>query len=190
MVVIQLFPGCVVAEIMLAVEVVGRHLPTCFVTPDGLPLRVAPGWLLGADAGLDDAPVDDVRLVLIPGGDAGDVIDDERLAARLTEWRAAGASFGAICAAPVLLGRAGILKGRRFTHGFGDSHADLLTPYWNGAHFVDAPVVVDDWLVTAQPHAHIAFAAEVAVRIGVCSSEEGTRIQQFYRGERRRISGA
>jgi putative intracellular protease/amidase len=79
----------------------------------------------------------------------------------------ASATFGAICAGPLLLARAGLLKGRRFTHGYG---ANSTLPYWKDGIYEDQLTVVDGNIVTAKPQAYIDFAVELLYAAGLRES--------------------
>jgi hypothetical protein len=67
----------------------------------------------------------------------------------------------------LLLARAGLLKGRRFTHGYGPASP---LPYWKDGTYEDQPVVVDGRIVTAKPQAYIEFAIEVLYAAGLRES--------------------
>jgi len=91
------------------------------------------------------------------------MLENETLVGILKAANDAGATFGAICAGPLLLARAGLLKGRRFTHGYGP---DSPLPDWKDGSYQDQPVVVDGNIVTAKPQAYIDFAIEVLYAAG------------------------
>jgi putative intracellular protease/amidase len=106
-------------------------------------------------------------VVIIPGGNTTAVLDNKTLVWIIQKANEAGATFGAICAGPLLLARAGLLKGRRFTHGYGPNAS---SPYWRDGTFVDKPVVVDGNIITAKADAYIDFAIEVLYAAGLHES--------------------
>ncbi len=85
-------------------------------------------------------------LVVLPGGMPGTrhLAEDPRVAALLTAAHAAGKWIGAICAAPSVLGAAGLLAGRRATcfPGFEEQ--------CHGAMLSTDPVVVDERIITSR----------------------------------------
>ena len=95
----------------------------------------------------------------------------------------AGAIIGAVCAGPILLAKAGLLRGRRFTHGYGDHHKEFLAPFWNGAQFTDEMVTVDDRIVTGKAQAHVEFGIQMALSTAaIDSASEAARLRVFYTG--------
>ena len=181
-----LYPGCIAYEIMLTVELLGRMGQVQFATPDGRPHRCESGMTIAADCDFTSA---DPRLsaVLIPGGDPASVVDNIELALMLKAAASRGALLAAICAGPLLLAKAGLLVGRRFTHGYGKQHADFLAPFWAGALYEDSACVIDGRVVTAQAWAHIAFGVAVADMCGALpEGRTADQIRCYYQGAPRR----
>ncbi len=90
------------------------------VTVAGLqpgPVRCARRTVILPDAALDEVLETHYDMVVLPGGTAGanHLRDDDRIVALLKRTLAEGGEAAAICAAPKVLDRAGLLKTRRFT---------------------------------------------------------------------------
>lgn len=85
-------------------------------------------------------------MVVLPGGMPGSahLRDHEGLIAQLQERAAAGARIAAICAAPIVLERAGLLDGKNYTC-FPGKEAEIA----HGTHQTDL-VVVDGQIVTSR----------------------------------------
>lgn len=184
-VVVVIYPGCVLYEVMLAIELVGEHTRVDLVSPDGESVTLQTGFCCMADASFATAPRSRVAGVLVPGGDPGDLLGNAALSEWLGHTHRLGAQFGAICAGPLLLGDAGLLRGRQFTHGYGTTHADKLAPFWQDAHYRDAPIVEDGPVLTAQPQAHVGFGVRFAERLGLLDADSASRAREFYLGQRR-----
>jgi putative intracellular protease/amidase len=153
------YPGCIEFEAILAAQVLhGENLAIDIATPDGSDYLGPSGIALRATHSYADVRPEEYRVVIVPGGDTKSVLENETLVGILRTAHDAGAAFGAICAGPLLLARAGLMKGRRFTHGYGP---DSPSPYWQDGSYEDQPVVVDGNIVTAKPQAYIDFAIEV-----------------------------
>jgi putative intracellular protease/amidase len=159
------YPECIEFEAMLAAQVLHEeHMTIDVATPDGTDYQGPSGITLRATHSYAGVHPEEYQVVIVPGGDTRAVLDNEVLGGMLKAAGAAGAAFGAICAGPLLLARAGILKGRRFTHGYGPQ-----SPYpdWKDGTYEDQPVVVDGNIVTAQPQAYIEFAVELLYAAGL-----------------------
>jgi len=128
----------------------------------GSPVRGSHGIELAADATLDEVSRQEFDLVALPGGMPGatNLRDDPRIIAIIRRLHASGGRIAAICAAPMVLASAGVLKGRRATcyPGVLEHAADLT--------LVDEPVVVDDGLITSRgPGTALDFALELVAQL-------------------------
>jgi putative intracellular protease/amidase len=132
-------------------------------------LRVLP------DVAAPEVAGEQVRLLILPGGDAWEREDGypraefEALLARVV---AAGRPVAAICGATVALARAGLLDGRRHT---GNAPADLAAAgpsYRGAAHYKPALAVRDRGLITASGLGAVEFAREVFAELGVFSAAD------------------
>jgi protease I len=83
-------------------------------------------------------------LVFIGGGGSSQYFDDPTAHRLAREYAQAGKIVGAICIAPVILARAGLLSGKRATV-FPDGQADLEQ---SGAFYTGNPVEVDGLMIT------------------------------------------
>ena len=96
--------------------------------------------------GVFDGNFADYDLVVLPGGMPGstNLRDNETLIASLQEAAKAGKYVAAICAAPIVLERAGLLEGRKFT-----CFPGVEEQIASGEHQTDL-VVVDGNIVTSR----------------------------------------
>jgi 4-methyl-5(b-hydroxyethyl)-thiazole monophosphate biosynthesis len=106
------------------------------------------GIRLEADTTLADLPEEPFDLIALPGGmpGAANLAAEPRLTAMLRAHAAAGRLTGAICAAPLVLARAGLLAGRRAT-SFPGVLAREAVP---GLALTNDSIVVDGHLVTSR----------------------------------------
>lgn len=110
----------------------------------GMCIEGARGMRLMADCAVSD--IQDAEMVILPGGLGGvEAIEacPEALAAVRAVY-ARGGYVAAICAAPGILGRMGLLRGERATI-YPSMEEELL-----GATVCDAPVVVSGRIITAR----------------------------------------
>ena len=102
-------------------------------------------------------------ILIVGGGGAQTYLwDDEVLREMVKYFRDSARVVAAICLAPVVLARAGILKGKKAT--FFNSPASFREMKAGGAILVDKPVVADSRIVTANGPAAAAEFAESFIR--------------------------
>jgi len=122
------------------------QLPVCVVGVTGQTVRGSHGLCFGTDSQGQDLDFGDVEAVVLPGGLPGATnLDESPLVARcLAAAKERGAILGAICAAPLVLGHKGLLRGKRATC-FPGFEGELL-----GAEYTGAPVERDGQVITAR----------------------------------------
>lgn len=118
------------------------------------------------DKNIENCDFYDAELVLLPGGMPGASTLEQCADLRklILEFAAAGKPIAAICAAPMILGKLGLLKGKKATCYPG------FDQYLEGAEYTGALVEKDGNIITGKgPGAAIEFALAVA---GLLAGEE------------------
>jgi len=148
-VLVPLAEGCEELEAVTIIDLLRRA--GINVVTAGLqagPIRASRGVVLLADTSLDEALRRDYDMVVLPGGGPGaDRLDaDDRIEMLLRKMADSGKFTAAICAAPRVLARAGVLQGRRATGypGVLDNVAQA------GITLEEAPVVIDGKVITSR----------------------------------------
>ena len=149
-------------------EIVSVGFTTDEVTTMG-GLRVRP------DLALTDVRPEDVRLLIVPGGDMWEREDRypraqfESLVAALL---AADRPVAAICGATVAMARAGVLDRRRHTSNM-PSYLRENAPAYRGEEFyVTRPAVRDRGVITATGLGAVDFAREIFEEVGLFSESD------------------
>lgn len=123
---------------------------------------------LMADCRLDDVRDEPFDAILLPGGMPGarNLRDDPRVLQRLRKQEQDGRYLGAICAAPIALEAAGVLKEKRAT-----SYPGYDLP---SARYCDDRVVTDGKVTTSRgPGTALEFALEwVKILAGADKAEQ------------------
>ena len=112
------------------------------------------GSVLKADALWDDVDLHPFDAIVLPGGGQGTqtLMEDTRVIDTVKGYDKAGKFVCAICAAPMVLARAGVLQNRKATCY--PTCAETL-----GKSYQDATVIVDNNIITSQgPGTALPFA--------------------------------
>lgn len=134
----------------------------------------AHGMAMQADMLLVDVEPEKFSGVILPGGGAAWLLRDTPAVLRLVKtMHAAGKLVGAICAAPIVLEAAGVLKGRRITcYPAEGVTADIKT----AADISDAPTIADGNIITGRgPGAALEFGFALAAALGLGDKTEALR---------------
>jgi len=117
---------------------------------------------------INDLDIDDIDLLIIPGGDPSKVKEKEKLYSLINEVNKKDKFIGAICAAPVHLAKAGILSNRKFTTTLDINSIEEF----NVENFVDKNVVIDENIITAKASGYVDFAIELGKKVNVFEDED------------------
>ena len=116
MVYILLAPGFEEIEALAPADLLRRAgIETALVSVTGEPVPGCPGITVTADVTLDEVDLSKMDMVVLPGGGPGykNLGKDPRVEALVREAVSRDVWVAAICAAPTLLGRWGLLEGKR-----------------------------------------------------------------------------
>lgn len=124
------------------------------------PVKCARGTVIIPDKGLDQALSEEYDLVVLPGGQPGtnNLMRDGRIITLVQRMRQQDRYVAAICAAPMVLGKAGILEGKSAT-SFPGCLDGMGLP---GVDYREDPVVVDGKIITSRgPGTAMDFALKL-----------------------------
>ena len=148
----------------------------------------AMGFEIEAEHTLADIDAEDFDGIYVPGGiDPVEqrfprkLGENQTLLSLLRQFRGRGKVIAAICGAPLVLGAAGLLKGKRFvcditedTHGWLDS-----------GYRVDDLIVVDDQILTGSVQGLIPFSHSLAHLLG--EEETAREIKEIFTSQIKRM---
>ena len=149
----------------------GLEVKTVSVTGERL-VESAHGVRIESDILFEDANFDDADLLMLPGGLPGatNLRDHEGLCNALLAHAGKGRKVAAICAAPMVLGKLGLLKGRRATcyPGF-ESHM-------TGAEYTAELFTIDGNITTGEgPAATFPYAYAILEQFVDKATVDGIR---------------
>ena len=150
----------------------GQEVVTVSVTGNRL-VESSHGVTVMADMLFEDADLSDADLLLLPGGMPGsaNLNQHEGVRQALLAHHDKGRLIGAICAAPMVLGGLGLLRGKRATCSPG------FEVYLDGAEYTHELCTVDGNIITGEgPAASFPYAYQLLSML--TDDEEGTRLMQ------------
>jgi 4-methyl-5(b-hydroxyethyl)-thiazole monophosphate biosynthesis len=159
-VLVPLADGVEEMEAVIIIDVLRRasiEVTAASVMP-ALAVKASRGVVIVADASWPDAVPGTFDAIAIPGGAAGTekLLFDRRVISAVRGFAEAGRVTGAVCAAPLVLQAAGILKGKRAT-----CHP-AVRGRLTDAVYVEERVVTDGLVVTSRgPGTSMEFALEL-----------------------------
>lgn len=158
---IFLIDGFEEIEALTAVDVLrraGRRVQMVSLTPDEIVVGSHKISVL-CDVNFENCFFDDAELLLVPGGTPA-IAEHQGLRKLLSKFAAEEKPIAAICAAPLVLGQLGLLRGRKATCYPG------FEQYLEGAEVLSEQVVCDGNYITGRgPGASLEFALAVAARL-------------------------
>ncbi len=154
-------------EIVLTGLIFGKH-EMISVAAENREYRSIEGQRFCVDQCIQDVDLDSVDLLVIPGGNLGQLMDNQELKAFIDQLVLRKKKIAGICAGANLLAALGVLKGKRCTgETCGVTPGCSVYPYYKGASLSDEYVVVDGNIITAQGQAYVEFAVELANQMGL-----------------------
>lgn len=163
-------------EALTISDIIRRANVTCDLVSIGeKTVKSSHGVIVEADKIFDENMEYD--LVTLPGGMPGatNLRDDERVIRFLKKQNKEGKLIGAICAAPIVLGRAGLTEGRNITSYPG--YEDELP----NCEYLEEAVVVDGNIITSRgPATAMAFSYKLLEKLGYVHEVEGIASGMLY----------
>lgn len=147
----------------------GTDVKMVSVTPDEI-VRGAHDISLLCDVNFENCDFFDAELLILPGGmpGAATLNEHEGLRKQILHFAETNKLIAAICAAPMVLGKLGLLKGKKATCYPG------FEQYLEGAECINEPVVCDGNIITGMgPGSAMSFALKIVERlIGEAKADE------------------
>ncbi|MBU0481101.1 MAG: DJ-1/PfpI family protein [Proteobacteria bacterium] len=160
---IPIAPGCEELEAVTMINLfrrAGFTVITATLADQVGPVTCARGTLIIPETTLDQVMANEFDLLALPGGQPGtnNLMADDRVLSLVRSMAGKGRHIAAICAAPMVLGKAGILEGKSATSYPGSLEKMAL----KNVRIKDAPVVIDGRIITSRgPGTAMDFALEI-----------------------------
>ncbi len=170
-----LAPGFEELEAVGTADVLARlGISVTFAGLESLNVTGSHNMTITAAHKLTDLSEADYDGVILPGGLPGstNLLASDLVIRWIKEMHSCGKITAAICAAPIVLAKAGVLTSGKFTMYPG------FDSYLNGCQYTDALAEADEKVVTGKgPGAVFAFAAKIAEAAGY-----GAKVDELFKG--------
>lgn len=170
---VMLADGFEEGESLFVIDILRRAQFICDgITIDEEVVRGAHDIRVFSDKHIDDISVDDYDMIVLPGGQPGadHLRDDERVIKLVQDFAADETKYvAAICAAPQVLAKAGVVKGKSLTSYPMDKYRQLFTEsnYIDDNTAMEELVVVDGHLITSRgPASTLSFVYKLVEILG------------------------
>ena len=179
---VLLYPGVADWEVVIPLFCLHPRVESRFASPGNARVRTTMGFEM--DVSLDDladVEIDGFDGIYLPGGidpEEGrfprSLCQNKEILDILNRFQSRDKVVAAICGAPLVLGAAGLLKGRRFACDITEDTRDWL----DGAVRADEPVSADGKILTGSVRAIIPFCSRLADLLG--ENETAREIEEFF----------
>lgn|SRR5690606_22593718 len=152
-------------------------------TVDGEPVESLGGIITQAQTAISNVDPTEYDLLLISGGDGvAQVLDHIPLQEFLNDYNNLKKPIAAICASSTLLGKASLLKGRKFTCA--PNTMELFRNVFSDAEYTGNRIEKTDHIITAKGTAFPEFTIAVIDQLGLWKNKEQREgALKFCKGE-------
>ena len=114
------------------------------------------GVVIKCDQMIEDSDFADADMLLLPGGQPGttNLHNHDGVRKAISDHYAAGKKIGAICAAPMILGDLGILKGKKATCYPGCENGMIGAEYTREPYTIDGNIITGEGPAATFPYAY------------------------------------
>jgi len=135
------------------------HSREAVVTMGGL--KVVP------DIAIDEIEARETAIFMLPGGNRWEKGPDKKVDELLRRLHADEILIGALCAATLEIGRAGLMRGVRHTSNSKSYLKEMVPEYKDESFYVDELAVTDHKIITASGLGSVEFAREAIRELGI-----------------------
>jgi protein deglycase len=179
-VLLLIYPEFTEFEVSVATAVLCRRYQIVAVAPSHDQLTSEAGMQIVPHLTLAEVdPEEYAALVVTATPDMQAEMENQAILDLIRAMDAHGKVIGAICGAPMLLAKAGILRDRIYTVSLYRRYRDFLGCF-DEAYFRNEPIVETENLITAQGFAFVEFGLRLGTRLNAMSDSDA--VQAYYRG--------
>ena len=152
-----------------------------YFSADGNPVSSSGGMEVRVDRSLSQINIDDVHMLILPGGEAWERGENGAITSFVAELCAKRVAIAAICGATFFLAQLGILDNVKHTSNVLFYLQGVAPNYVGADQYVDSLAVSDGNIITANGIAPIEFAREVFSMLELHSEKDVERWFQLFK---------
>lgn len=147
------YPGCIPKEVLPSIFLLQKKYSIISAGPSFQVCEAYKEAGVTINLHFNEVSVEDIKAVLIPGGDPGSLIGNDDIDRLLISCAQKKAIMAAVCAGPLLLEKAGLLANKKISHGYDPEQIEWLK---SQGHFLktilsDDKLSIDGQFITAKP---------------------------------------
>jgi putative intracellular protease/amidase len=119
------------------------------------------------DIAMDEIEARETAIFIVPGGNRWEEGPDQKVHDLLRRLHAEEILIGALCAATLEIGRAGLTRGVRHTSNSKSYLKEMVPEYTDERFYVDELAVTDHKIITASGLGSVEFAREAIRELGI-----------------------
>ena len=152
-----------------------------YFSKDGNPVSSRGGLSVSPSMSLSEIKVDDVFMLILPGGTAWEKREKQEIDLFVKRLFAERKIIAGICAATAYLGEQGILDHLKHTSNALFYLKAVAPQYLGEKNYIDSLAVTDDNIITANGIASIEFAREIFEKLELYSTNEIEKWFQLFK---------
>jgi len=145
------------------------------------PIKTMGGITITPDKDINDVKFQAGDLLILPGADTWMDEKNKKILEIVSKLINKKIIVAAICGATVALAQTGLLDNKKHTSNGQDFLKMFCPDYIGSSHYINAPTVVDDNLITASGLAPLEFSYEVFKKINVMKKDTLETWYQLYK---------
>ena len=158
----------------------GEYEPI-YVSKHETPIRSMGGMLVTPDISLNLVDINDIEMLILPGGEAWDRHENNEINALVLELHKRSKPIAAICGVTAYLCEMGFLDSVNHTSNDVSYLKWIVPKYSAESNYINTPAVTDGAIITAGGVYPIEFAREIFKSINLRSEEDIEKWYQLFK---------
>lgn len=152
-----------------------------YFSKNGNPVLSMGGLRVTPDISLEDVVIDEVDMLVLPGGAAWENDENNEIEHLVKHQFASRKGIAAICAATTYLGKHGVLDNLKHTSNDLNYLKEIAPQYLGEKNYINTLAVTDEHVITANGIAPIEFAKEIFIKLKLYDLDTAEKWFQLFK---------